>query len=120
MQTGQTGLLLFTISIVAHTSTMAPPARYPRATIRKILKGHSQKRVAREVDALMYLDYILFMEEYGFRPHQKSLSLTPYRLMKNAERKSKESGDKRIAARDIRRVTSVCKTSSHPQSQCRY
>lgn len=42
---------------------MALPAKYPRATIRKTLKGHSQKRVGREVDALLYLNYVLFMEE---------------------------------------------------------
>jgi hypothetical protein len=29
------------------------------------------------------------------------------RLMKNAERKSKENGERRIAARDIRKVTNV-------------
>jgi histone H3/H4 len=43
---------------------MPPPAKYPRATVRKIIKGHSQKRVSRDVDALVYLDYVLFMEEY--------------------------------------------------------
>ena len=30
------------------------------------------------------------------------------RLMKNAERKSGENGEKRVAARDIRKVTNVC------------
>jgi hypothetical protein len=42
---------------------MAPPAKYPRATVRSALKGHSQKRVDREVDALVYLTYVAFMEE---------------------------------------------------------
>lgn len=38
--------------------------RYPRATIRKIAKGHARKNVSRKTDALIYLDYILFIEEY--------------------------------------------------------
>ncbi|ETN44263.1 uncharacterized protein HMPREF1541_10814 [Cyphellophora europaea CBS 101466] len=68
---------------------MALPARYPRATIRKALTGHSQKRLTRDVDALVYLEYVLFMEE----------------LMRNAERKAKAGGEKHIAARDIRMLT---------------
>jgi histone H3/H4 len=43
---------------------MPPPAKYPRAAVRKIVKAHSQKRVSRNVDALVYLDYVLFIEEY--------------------------------------------------------
>lgn len=70
---------------------MAIPKKYPRATIRKSLKAHSLKRVGRDVDALVYLDYVLFMS----------------RLMQAAERKAKEGGDKKIAARDLRRVTMV-------------
>ncbi|RVX66434.1 hypothetical protein B0A52_09664 [Exophiala mesophila] len=63
--------------------------RYPRATIRKIAKGHTRKNVSRKTDPLIYLDYILFIEE----------------LMKNATRKATESGEKHIAAKDIRKVT---------------
>lgn len=63
----------------------------PLPTVKRILKGHSQRTVSRKVDALVYLDYILFMEE----------------LMKNAERKAKEGGDAKgkIQARDLRKVT---------------
>jgi hypothetical protein len=69
--------------------TMAIPKKYPRATIRKSLKAHSLKRVTRDVDAFIYLDYVLFMSE----------------LMQAAERKAREGGEKKIAARDLRRVT---------------
>jgi hypothetical protein len=37
---------------------------YPRATLRKILKAHSRKNISRGVDSLVYLDYVLFIEEY--------------------------------------------------------
>ena len=62
---------------------------YPRATVRKILAGHSQKKIGRSVDALVYLNYTLFIDA----------------LMLNAEWKAKESGEMRIAPRDIRKVT---------------
>ena len=62
---------------------------FPRATTRKILAGHSQKKIGRSVDALVYLNYTLFIDA----------------LMQNAERKAKESGETRIAARDLRKVT---------------
>lgn len=62
---------------------------YPRATIRKIVRAHSDKNVARDLDALLYLDYILFMQ----------------RLMENATRKAKEAGEKKLQAKDIRKVT---------------
>ncbi|KAF7508090.1 hypothetical protein GJ744_009672 [Endocarpon pusillum] len=62
---------------------------YPRSTVKKIIKGHSGKNVGRNVDALVYIDYVLFIQE----------------LMRNASRKARASGEKRIAARDIRKVT---------------
>ncbi|ERF73983.1 hypothetical protein EPUS_03797 [Endocarpon pusillum Z07020] len=80
---------------------------YPRSTVKKIIKGHSEKKVGRNVDALVrtghrlkvaqslrspqqvYVDYVLFIQE----------------LMRNASRKARASGEKRIAARDIRKVT---------------
>ena len=37
---------------------------YPRATLRKILRAHSRKKVGKGVDSLVYLDYVLFIEEY--------------------------------------------------------
>lgn len=46
-----------------HPETMAVPQKYPRATLRKAIKSHSQKRIARDVDALVYLNYVRFMQE---------------------------------------------------------
>ncbi len=44
---------------------MAPGKKsYPRATLRKILRAHSRKKVGKGVDSLVYLDYVLFIEEY--------------------------------------------------------
>ncbi|KAK7902381.1 hypothetical protein LTR67_002026 [Exophiala xenobiotica] len=62
---------------------------YPRATLRKILKAHSRKKVGKGVDSLVYLDYVLFIEE----------------LMQNATRKARMDGEKTIAAKDIRKAT---------------
>lgn len=69
---------------------MTPSKRsYPRATLRKILKAHTDKNIARNVDALIYLDYVLFVQK----------------LMEHATRKAKENGEKRVQAKDIRKVT---------------
>lgn len=58
----------------------------------------------------MYLDYVLFIQEYV--PIQiysvQSNHLTPGRLMRKAAKKTRQAGEKRIAARDIRKVTMVC------------
>ena len=62
---------------------------YPQATLRKILKAHTNKTVSHHTDALIYLDYIIFMQK----------------LMENATRKAKEAGEKRVQAKDIRKVT---------------
>ena len=37
---------------------------YPRATVKKIVKGHSQKNMGKSVDALIYLEYVMFIDEY--------------------------------------------------------
>jgi hypothetical protein len=36
---------------------------YPRATVRKILKGHTRKNVGKATDSLVFLDYAVFIEE---------------------------------------------------------
>lgn len=41
--------------------------RYSRSTLRKILKAHCRKSVASGVDALVFLDYVSFLEEYVTR-----------------------------------------------------
>ncbi|KAI1614812.1 hypothetical protein EDD37DRAFT_650174 [Exophiala viscosa] len=62
---------------------------YPRATVRKIVKGHSRKNIGKGVDSLIYLNYVLFVEK----------------LMDNATRKARSEGEKNVAAKDIRKVT---------------
>ncbi|OAP57843.1 hypothetical protein AYL99_08581 [Fonsecaea erecta] len=62
---------------------------YSRPMLRKILKAHSRKRVGADVDPLVYLNYILFMEE----------------LMQTATRKARSEGNKTVTAKDIRKVT---------------
>lgn len=70
------------IIILSHVVTMALTRKYPRAAVRKIIKGHTDKHAAQEVDALvraskqnqnthtqtdntqLYLDYILFLQQY--------------------------------------------------------
>ncbi|EXJ80043.1 hypothetical protein A1O3_08329 [Capronia epimyces CBS 606.96] len=57
--------------------------------LRKILKAHSRKNVGKAVDPLVFLDYVLFIEE----------------LVQNASRRARTDGEKVVAARDIRKVT---------------
>lgn len=38
---------------------------YPRATVRKILKGHTRKNIGKAIDSLVFLNYTLFIEQYG-------------------------------------------------------
>ena len=37
---------------------------YPRATFKRILKSNTKLRLSKNVDILVFLDYVLFMEEY--------------------------------------------------------
>jgi len=62
---------------------------YQRATLRKIVRAHSRKRVGRAIDPFIFVGYILFMEQ----------------LMSNATRKARIEGEKVVAAKDIRKVT---------------
>ncbi|EXJ61074.1 hypothetical protein A1O7_05227 [Cladophialophora yegresii CBS 114405] len=62
---------------------------YPRAKVRKIVKAHSRKHVGKTVDALVFLNFILFVEE----------------LLSNASHKARLNGERVTAAKDIRKVT---------------
>ncbi|OQV08786.1 hypothetical protein CLAIMM_13008 [Cladophialophora immunda] len=62
---------------------------YSRPTLRKILKAHSKKKVGTDVDPLVYLNYILFIDE----------------LMQTATRKARLENNKTVTAKDIRKVT---------------
>ncbi|KAK9472226.1 uncharacterized protein V1510DRAFT_417676 [Dipodascopsis tothii] len=61
---------------------------YPRATLKKIVKGHQTCKLSKNADILIYLDYILFINE----------------LVKTANLEAHEAGDKVVRARHLQRV----------------
>ncbi|KAL2024100.1 hypothetical protein VTK56DRAFT_9880 [Thermocarpiscus australiensis] len=62
---------------------------YPRATVKKIVKAHSNCNVSKNADVMMFLDYMLFMQT----------------LMKEAAIEAKQGGERGITARSVRKVT---------------
>ncbi|EKV13018.1 hypothetical protein PDIG_40420 [Penicillium digitatum PHI26] len=64
---------------------------YPRGTVKRIVKAHSNRSVSKNADILIFLDYILFMQE----------------LMREASIRSHKSGEKNISANTVRKVTEV-------------
>ncbi|KAF2972285.1 hypothetical protein GQX73_g1344 [Xylaria multiplex] len=69
---------------------MAPGQKmYPRATVKKIVKAHSKCNVSKNVDVMIFLDYVLFMQT----------------LVKEATIDSKQAGERNISAKSIRKVT---------------
>ncbi|GAT20272.1 similar to An07g09820 [Aspergillus luchuensis] len=36
---------------------------YPRATVKRVVKAHSNRNVSKNADILIFLDYMLFMQE---------------------------------------------------------
>ncbi|KAI1181687.1 hypothetical protein F5B17DRAFT_254171 [Nemania serpens] len=71
---------------------MAPGQKtYPRATVKKIVKAHSKCNVSKNVDVMIFLDYVLFMQT----------------LVKEAAIDSKQAGERNIDAKSIRKVTPV-------------
>lgn len=57
--------------------------------LRRILKAHSNKALARDVETIVYLDYILFVQN----------------LLAAAIRCAKAAGERRVAAKHMRRLT---------------
>ncbi|KAB5586212.1 hypothetical protein GE09DRAFT_1210787 [Coniochaeta sp. 2T2.1] len=69
---------------------MAPGQKlYPRATVKKIVKAHSNCNVSKNVDVAIFLDYVLFMQS----------------LVKEAAIESKKAGEKGLTARSVKKVT---------------
>ncbi|KAI1275707.1 hypothetical protein F5Y07DRAFT_368525 [Xylaria sp. FL0933] len=69
---------------------MAPGQKmYPRATVKKIVKAHSKCNVSKNVDVMIFLDYVLFMQT----------------LVKEAAIDSKQAGERNISAKSIRKAT---------------
>ncbi|CAN9461556.1 hypothetical protein AA0119_g12924 [Alternaria tenuissima] len=65
------------------------PTLYPRATVKKIVKAHSNRQMSKNVDILIYLNYALFMQE----------------LINEASIKSKQRGERALSARSVKRVS---------------
>ncbi|ATZ51718.1 hypothetical protein BCIN_07g03070 [Botrytis cinerea B05.10] len=65
---------------------------YPRANLKKIVKAHSKRNLTKNVDVLIFLDYMLFLET----------------LMKEAGINAKQAGERGISAKSIKKVTEVC------------
>ncbi|KAH9997678.1 hypothetical protein F4779DRAFT_606355 [Xylariaceae sp. FL0662B] len=79
-----------TIRDKATTPNMAPGQKmYPRATVKKIVKAHSNCNVSKNVDVMMFLDYVLFMQT----------------LMKEAAIDSKQAGERGISAKSVKKAT---------------
>ncbi|KAK4458108.1 hypothetical protein QBC42DRAFT_27505 [Cladorrhinum samala] len=62
---------------------------YPRATVKKIVKAHSNCNVSKNADVLIFLDYMLFMQN----------------LVKEAGIEAKQGGERGITARSVKKVT---------------
>ncbi|KAK3304085.1 uncharacterized protein B0T15DRAFT_535470 [Chaetomium strumarium] len=68
---------------------MAGQKLYPRATVKKIVKAHSNCNVSKNADVMMFLDYMLFMQT----------------LMREATIEAKQGGERGITARSVKKVT---------------
>ncbi|KAK8920453.1 hypothetical protein MANI_009735 [Metarhizium anisopliae] len=62
---------------------------YPRATVKKIIKAHSNMNVKKNADVTIFLNYVLFMET----------------LVKEAAIYAKQSGERGLTARSVNKVT---------------
>ncbi|KAF2432230.1 hypothetical protein EJ08DRAFT_585929 [Tothia fuscella] len=71
---------------------MAPSNLYPRATLKRITKAHTKRPLSKNVDIMIFLDYMLFMQE----------------LVKEAAIHSRQSGEKNVSARSVRKVRERC------------
>ncbi|PYH77122.1 uncharacterized protein BO66DRAFT_396332 [Aspergillus aculeatinus CBS 121060] len=62
---------------------------YPRATVKRVVKAHSNRNVSKNADILIFLDYMLFMQE----------------LMRESSIQSRKVGEKNISPNSVRKVT---------------
>ncbi|TWU78892.1 hypothetical protein ED733_007789 [Metarhizium rileyi] len=62
---------------------------YPRVTVKKIIKAHSNMSVKKNADVTIFLNYVLFMET----------------LVKEAAIYAKQSGERGLTARSVNKVT---------------
>ncbi|KAL6234280.1 hypothetical protein BDW75DRAFT_212900 [Aspergillus navahoensis] len=62
---------------------------YPRGTVKRIVKAHANRSLSKNADILIFLDYMLFMQE----------------LMREASIQSHKAGEKNISPNSVRKVT---------------
>ncbi|KAM3503540.1 hypothetical protein MY10362_004144 [Beauveria mimosiformis] len=63
---------------------------YPKATLKKIIKAHSNHTLQRDAAVSIYLNYVLFMERC---------------LVKEAAIQSKQSGERGLTTRSVKKAT---------------
>ncbi|KAF6231342.1 hypothetical protein HO173_010485 [Letharia columbiana] len=68
---------------------MASKRLYPRSTIKKIVKAHSNRSLSKNADVLIFLDYTLFVQD----------------LIQEASMHIKNGNRRRITADSIREVS---------------
>ncbi|KAF2280480.1 uncharacterized protein EI97DRAFT_391631 [Westerdykella ornata] len=71
---------------------MPATSLYPRGTVKKIVKAHANRGLSRNADILIFLNYLVFMEE----------------LLKESSIASKQAGERGISARSVRKVREGC------------
>lgn len=70
-----------------------PLSVYPRSSLKRIIRAHSNRPLSKNADILIFLDYLLFMQT----------------LIKEASITAKRSGDRgALNARAIRKVRERC------------
>ncbi|KAL2214260.1 hypothetical protein CC79DRAFT_1328179, partial [Sarocladium strictum] len=49
---------------------------YPKATLKKIIKAHSNRNIKKGADVSIFLNYVLFMEKYAgcISPDRRALT----------------------------------------------
>ncbi|KAF2836887.1 hypothetical protein M501DRAFT_978563 [Patellaria atrata CBS 101060] len=68
---------------------MAPATtHYPRATVKRIVKAHTNRPLSKNADIAIWLDYTLFLQD----------------LLRKAAITSKQAGEKGVSAKSIRKV----------------
>ncbi|KAG0635772.1 hypothetical protein HOY80DRAFT_980398 [Tuber brumale] len=80
---------------------MPPPIPYPRSNLKRIVKAHSNLRISKNADIMIYLDYVLFMQQLI---HEANVHARA-----DASGTVTGAGKKRagITARDVRKVSQV-------------
>ncbi|OAQ97420.1 hypothetical protein LLEC1_06808 [Akanthomyces lecanii] len=68
---------------------------YPKSTLKKIVKAHSNHTLKKDADVSIYLNYVLFMDS----------------LIKEAAIQSKQSGERGLTTRSVKKATRVSMTT---------